>query len=480
MFEFVARHGLRLAPSTIDRLHGFVPEGSWADWKRLLSLPKASVGLRAMQEGGILSHALPEWRNIECLVIRDFYHRYTVDEHTLVAISSLESISDPRFAELFGEIEEPFLVRFALLMHDTGKGSGRQHETVSLDIARAVLERLGAPEAERDTIEFLVRRHLELSSVMSSRDLYDEGTARMLADRIGTIERLKLLTMLTYADISAVNPQAMTPWRLEQLWRVYLLAYDELTRELETERIHMAQNAAGSMPPERAEFLEGLPTRYLRTHSEEEIDGHFALARQLATRPVAIEIQQERGIYKLTLLTKDRPRLFASVVGAISSFGLNILKAEAFSNAHAVVVDTFTFSDPHRTLELNPPEVDRLRGIVRRVVEGKQDAERLLRGRPKPILPSRKAQLKPRVAFNNDLSGAATLCEIVAEDRPGLLYDLARAISAAGCNIEVVMIDTEAHKALDVFYVTAGGGKLDAPLQTRLKADLLAACAGSQ
>jgi len=124
--------------------------------------------------------------------------------------------------------------------------------------------------------------------------------------------------------------------------------------------------------------------------------------------------------------------------------------------------------------------VDRLRGVVRRVVEGKQDADKLLRGRPKPMLPSRKAQLKPRVSFKNDASEAATLVEIVAEDRPGLLYDLAHAISVAGCNIEVVMIDTEAHKALDVFYVTSNGGKLDEQLQSKLKEELLAACTGGR
>jgi [protein-PII] uridylyltransferase len=201
LFAFIARHGLRLAPDTIERLQGFTPEATWDDWKRLLSLPKASLGLRAMQESGVLSNVLPEWRNIECLVVRDFYHRYTVDEHTLVAIGSLESIADGRFTELMSEIEDPWLVRFALLMHDTGKGSGRDHTVASVEIARAVMDRLGTPAADRETIEFLVLRHLDLSSVMSSRDLYDGSTARALADRVGTLERLKLLTMLTYADI---------------------------------------------------------------------------------------------------------------------------------------------------------------------------------------------------------------------------------------------------------------------------------------
>jgi [protein-PII] uridylyltransferase len=465
LFEFAARHELRLAPDTVDRLAGFTPETTWEDWKRLLSLPRPASGLRAMQEAGTLSAAIPEWRNIECRVVRDFYHRYTVDEHTLVAIAALESIGDARIADLYAEIEEPALVRFAILMHDIGKGSGADHVAESVSITQAVLERLNTPQADRDTVAFLVARHLDLSVVMTSRDVHDGATAKMLAARVGTVERLKQLVMMTYADISAVNPQAMTPWRLERLWQVYLLAYEELTRELHTERIH------DSNP-----FLEGLPVRYLRTHTQAEIDKHFELARQLETRPLAIEIVHERGTYLLTLLTRDRARLFASVAGAISSFGLSILKAEAFSNAQGVVLDTFTFSDPHRTLELNPSEVDRLRGIVRRVVEGKLDVAQLLRARPKPLLPSRAARLKPRVALNHDASETATLIEIVTEDRPGLLYDLARAISNAGCNIEVVLIDTEAHKALDVFYVTADGRKLGVDLEARLKTALVEAC----
>jgi [protein-PII] uridylyltransferase len=469
LFVFAARHSLRLAPDTVDRLHGFVPRATWENWKQLLALPHASYGLRAMQECGALAAVLPEWHKIEYLVVRDFYHRYTVDEHTLVAIDGLESVKDGRFAALFEEIQDKALVRFALLLHDIGKGSGHEHVAESGRIAHSVLARLEVPEADRAIIEFLIEKHLVLSSVMNSRDLSEPSTARLLSAQVETIERLKLLTMLTYADISAVNPQAMTPWRVEQLWRAYLLAHEELTRELGTSRIH----DASGVDPEKAKFLEGLPTRYLRTHTAAEIDGHFALARQLQSRPVAIEIAHERSTYRLTLLTRDRPALFAPVAGAISSFGLNILKAEAFSNAQGVVVDTFTFSDPHRTLELNPPEVDRLRGIVRKVVEGKQDATKLLRGRPKPLL-STRARLKPRVAFNNDASETATLIEIVAEDRPGLLYDLARAITGEGCNIEVVLIDTEAHKALDVFYVN----KISGEVQDRLKAALIAACAG--
>ncbi len=473
LFEFVTRHRLRLAPDTVERLAGFAPETHWDEWKRLLSLPRPSFGLRAMQEAGTLTAVLPAWRNIDCLVVPDFYHRYTVDEHTLIAIASLETIADTRLAGLLEETTDLALVRFALLLHDIGKGSGVEHSRESERISRMVMERLGAPEADRATVEFLVRHHLDLSSVMTSRDLDDGSTARMLAEGLGTVERLKQLAVMTYADISAVNPQAMTPWRLEQLWRVYLLAYDELTRELHTVRIHDAAGVA----PEKAAFLEGLPTRYTRAHTQAEIDAHFAMARMLEFQPVAMEIQFERGLYRLTLLTRDHPALFASIAGAISSFGLNIVNAEAFSNAQGVVVDTFTFSDPHRTLELNAMETDRLRATVRRVVAGSEDAGALLEGRPRPFLPSRAAGMEPLVAFNNEASETATLIEIVAADRPGLLYDLARTLSSAGCDIEVVLIDTEAHKALDVFYVTAGGQKLSGELEGRLKTDLLAACA---
>ncbi len=471
LFEFAARHELKLAADTVDRLAGSQPQTTWEDWKALLSTQRPSFGLRALQYSGVLTRVLPEWARIESLVVRDYYHRYTVDEHTMVAITSLESISDARFVGLFGEIPDPWIVRFALLLHDIGKGSGTDHVAESAAIAEEVLDRLDAPEADRDAIEFLVRNHLELSSVMTARDLEDDATSLLLAARVETVERLKQLAMITYADITAVNPDAMTPWRLEQLWRVYLAGYKALTVGLYSERIHVEGG-----PAERSAFLEGLPVRYLRTHSPAQIDSHFELAKQLESRLVAIEITHDRRIYCLTLLMHDRPGVFAAIAGAISAFGLNILKAEAFSNAQGVIVDTFTFADQNRTLELNPSEVDRLRGIVRRVAEGRQDAAQLLRARPKPLLPSRHARLKPSVTLSNDASETATLIEIVAEDRPGLLYDLSRAIAAAECNIEVVLIDTEAHKALDVFYVTSHGGKLDPERSARLQEGLRAAC----
>ena len=144
-------------------------------------------------------------------------------------------------------------------------------------LAQSAMARIQVPPQERENILFLIRRHLELSAAMQARDLFDPQTLRDVAHQVETVERLKALTLLTYADISAVNPSVMTPWRAEQLWQLYLMVYNELTRELETERIEIDPSG----PPESAaNFCEGFPTRYLRTHSETEIDEHMALERE--------------------------------------------------------------------------------------------------------------------------------------------------------------------------------------------------------
>jgi [protein-PII] uridylyltransferase len=214
--------------------------------------------------------------------------------------------------------------------------------------------------------------------------------------------------------------------------------------------------------------------RYLRTHNDAEIDQHLALEAVRHRCGVAVEIRKLESAWQLTLVASDRPGLFASVAGTLAGFGMNILRAEAFSNRRGLVLDTFLFADANRTLDLNPSEVDRLRTTTERVVTGKKDVRDLLKNRPKPQPPSRKARIPATVSINPDASDAATLIEIVAEDRPGLLYDLASAISSSGANIEVVLVDTEAHKAIDVFYVTASGKKLEPDMREKLGAEMRA------
>jgi len=473
LFEFVARHGIRPSIETGRRIEAHLAglearfggeQPSWPALCRMFTLPYAAMALRSMHETGALYAFFPELKSIECQVIRDFYHRYTVDEHTIVALERLLKPQDP-FASLLAEAGQLGALVFAALFHDSGKGDPNAgHVDGSVRLAEAAMRRLGAPAADRESVLFLISKHLVLSAVMQSRDIFDPQTIRDVAAQMQTVERLKALTLLTYADISAVNPTAMTAWRAEQLWQLYLGTYNELTRSLESDRIE----SAPALPPERAAFLAGFPTRYLRTHTEAEIDEHAALEAKARARGVAVEVRREESAWRMILAAPDRTGLFASAAGTLSGFGLNILRAEAFANRRGMVLDTFTFADPMRTLELNPTEVDRLRSTAERVVAGKMDVTTLLLNRPKPTPPSRKSRIAGRVSFNSDASQTATLIEIVAQDRPGLLYDLTSAISSHGANIEVVLIDTEAHKAIDVFYVTANGKKLTPEKQSAL------------
>lgn len=498
LFAFVARHGIRLSWDAMRRLradaavlegHAAAAAPKWPLWKDLLGQPNAGLALREMEETRTLNALLPEWNVVDSLVVRDFYHRYTVDEHSFVAIDAIDDLAQARphaperLRQLMEESPEQAVLRFALLLHDIGKGTDPgAHIRGSLATAAAVMARIDMPAEDQALVCFLIEHHLDLSLAMSGRDLDDPATARQVAGQVGTLERLRLLTLLTYADISAVNPTAMTPWRLEQLWRVFLAGSEQLLRELDTDRIH-AQAAAmspldGDLTEEARDFLEGLPTRYLRTHGRQEILRQVQLSSQLAQHGVMVEVKRLADAWQAIVMAADKPGLFASICGTLASFGLNILKAEAAANHRGLVVDQFRFADPLRTLELNPSEVEQLRLTIERVVRGKLKVEELLKRRRPAPRPSSGATIQPLVRFNQEASDTCTLIDFVGEDRPGLLYDLASALSEAGCNIELVMIDTEAHKAIDVFYVTKQGTKLTAVDEAHLRTALAHAANG--
>jgi [protein-PII] uridylyltransferase len=497
-FEFMARHDLSLSGEAQRQIERSVAESGkdlsltadlWPAFRQILLLPHAARALRAMHDLGLLTALLPEFKVIDALVIRDFYHRYTVDEHSFLTIENLYRLRDlkedweTRYCEILDELEQPELLFLALLLHDVGKGlPASNHVDGSLQAAASVLARLSLPSAQAETVRFLIANHLEMSRTLQRRDIFNPEEIRDFTRLVGAPERLKMLCLFTYADIRSVNPEALTPWKAEMLWQLYAVAANHLNRAVDEERFHAAgageqrlEEVAKILPGhiaqnEMAEFLDGFPERYIAAHSPEEIAAHFQMSRRLSEQPYQIDMARDRERYALTLLAKDRPRLLATVVGTLFGWGMSIVKAEAFASTAGIVLDTFHFTDLFRTLELNPPERERFRQSLLQTLSGEQGldvilAKRSPRARPAPP----KIAIRPQIRFDDASSSLSTVLELVAADRPGLLYQVCSLLSELGCNIEVALIDTEGPKAIDVFYLTRQRRKLDPDLETTIE-----------
>ena len=501
LFHFLAKHGLKLSTTTeykveqaLPSLASTPPRGGelWLYLQETLVQPHAADALRAMNALRLLTLLLPELKGIEALVVRDFYHRYTVDEHSFLAIEHLHRLQesksewDRRFAELLGELEQPELLYLSLLLHDSGKGvPSDNHVEASLDLTETCAQRLDLDVADRETVRYLVASHLDMSAAMR-RDVFDPANVKTFAEKVGTPERLKMLCLMTYADIKAVNPDAMTPWKADNLWQLYIASANYLSRSAD-ERVHTGtHNARDAASPGLANlahlhslapvagkkiniFLEGMPQRYLRIHGATDVLAHAEMVSRLGQEGVLCELKQQRHWYELTLITTDRPFLFASVSGALAAWGMNIVKANAFSNAAGTVVDTFYFTDRFRTLEMNIQEWDRLKKNIADVVKGQADVARMLRDRLKSEKTNGpKVKVTTQIEFDDQSSAHSTLVQILTQDRPGLLYQMCSLISKHECNIEIALVETEGQMAIDVFYLTSAGAKLTPDRQSTL------------
>ena len=351
----------------------------------------------------------------------------------------------------------------------------------SLELAKTCLARLDLDPPDRETVLFLIERHLEISNFLR-RDIFDPGTIRQTAEKMGTPEQLKMLCLLTYADIKAVNPEALTPWKAENIWQLYIGTANFMMRSAD-ERLHGSaddevldhlRTLAPAAGKRIDAFLDGLPRRYLRTQAASDVIRHMEMSSHLGEDSVQLDLTRGRHWYELTLVTRDRPFLFAKMAGALAAWGMNIVKASAFSNSAGIVVDTFLFTDRFQTLELNLPEWERFKKSIHDVLLDKADLDRMLRDRlraEKNVEP--KVKIETRIEIDDACSPHTTLIEVITQDRPGLLYRISSQFSHQNCNIEIALIETEGQMAIDVFYLTSAGDKLSPEHQERIRAALL-------
>jgi [protein-PII] uridylyltransferase len=453
--------------------------------------------LRAMHDAGYLDELLPEFGALDCLAQADPYHAYTVDEHTLAATAALEGEpaapdggvllekpsperEDRIRADLLHRTGRRDLLRLGILLHDAGKTGGNLgHVERGVALVPEAARRLGLSLDEERHVRFLVEHHLTLSKLVDERDVdAPETRARLLAVCERDLERLDHLYLMTAADVRAVSPRAFTRWKDTLLTRLWESAREEAA---------IAATGPGGEPlPRRArddeEMVEELLPRLPAGVSEDDVREHLALSPRpyLAEcdtdailvhlellpalrggAPVATRVVEEDGFDRLYVGTRDRPRLFGALCGALAAEGLDIVAAQAFTRKDGLVLDRFALIPD---TGVHPP-AERWHAVektIERVLAG-EDPDPLIEARARRVAsegpPSGGRKPPVRVRISNKTSAQTTVVDVTAPDRAGLLHDLATALSDAGLDIRLAKIATKGDRAVDVFYVTTAEGE---------------------
>jgi [protein-PII] uridylyltransferase len=447
----------------------------------LSSKNKPESVLRRMNETGVLGRFVPEFGRIVAMMQFNMYHHYTVDEHLIRSIGRLADLESGRLGnahplsdKIIHTISHRRALYVALFLHDIAKGRPEDHSVVGARIARKLGPRFGLTRAETDTVAWLVEHHLLMSTIAQSRDLSDPRTIESFAQVVQTMERLKLLLLLTVADIAAVGPGVWTGWKGELLRTLYYETEVVLgggdADIARPERIRLSQamlRAELSEWPEEqfeAYIARHYPAYWLKVDLRYRIKhAQFMRSVEDAGKSVATSVETDkfRGVTEITVLSPDHPRLLAIITGACAAAGGNIVDAQIFTTADGMALDTIFLS---RAFDQDEDELrrgERVATSIERALKGEVKIADLVDGRRQPKERMKPFVVVPEIVIDNALSNRLTVLEITALDRPGLLYDLTTALGKLNLNIASAHIATFGEKVVDVFYVTdLTGGKI--------------------
>ncbi len=506
LFIDAREHGAALSPGTKRMLRERL---EWIDddvrcspamSKVFLELLGSHKGVYAtlleMHQVGVLGAYLPEFGNLLCMVVRDLSHVYTVDQHTLRTTLELERLRSgaykefvPHLTAVVREVDRIDLVYLSLILHDIGKGHGSEHSARGARQVPAITQRLCLNVDEAAQVEFLVADHLVMSHLARTRDLHDERTIVEFAKRVGSAENLKALYVLTFSDMRAVAPKVWNNWHdllLGELYRRTLEVFERGFFDVvgHADRVRrVRERVLAAVAEERRErvarFLGDMPDRYLLGTAEESIVHHVDLVDRLDQEPLVLEVwhDPEREFSEFTVVTADRPGLFAKLAGVLLLHGMDVLGASINTALSGMVVDIFRIGHTGGAEVAQRPERwQRLFDSLRRVLLQGEDVEELLAKAPKRRLERRfRPRVPTEIDIDNELSEHFTVIDVNSQDRVGALFAIANALFHQELSIYLAKITTNVDHILDVFYVTdAFGRKLTEPeridrLQVRIR-----------
>ncbi len=482
---------LRRRPYMIDR--HFIYQTAVRDTLLAILSRKGQVGhaLRTMHELGFLGRFFPEFRPLTCLVQHEFFHRYTADEHTLVCIEMLDKIIDakePPFSKyraLLQATARPHILYLAMLLHDTGKSeNGRNHAEASAINAVRVARRLRLKGTDLSTLIFLVDHHLTMSEIARRKNLDNEETIVEFARVVQTQERLDLLMLLTFADTHGTGSgRSYSDWKDLLLWQLYhrttlaLSGIKEFVAVAEQTRIEIQErllkNLDGKLDPgEILAHFENLPPGYFESVSEELIREHISIVHDFLQYQISHDDASlqpsinwrdfpEQGYSEVIVVTWDRERIFARITGAFAACNLTILKADIYTRADDIAIETHYIATDRLEAVTDPRDRAAFEKILFQAMSTEQfDFNTVFAKRTKPRSSIYDAsELPTKVSIDQRASRNHTLLDIQTADYPGLLYRIACAIADTGLNLVSARVTTEKGAALDTFYLCDGDGK---------------------